>query len=124
MIDTSVTAFVGDRERPLALTPPLILELERTTGAGIGALVRRVLPGDFHMKDTAEVVRLALIGGGAEPAEAAALVETYVTARPLHVGHELATLILMALWSGKPAPAPQADPDAAAVLAALAGGAA
>ncbi|TFZ55916.1 gene transfer agent family protein [Methylorubrum sp. Q1] len=101
MSDTTVTAFLGDRDRAFDLTPQVI-ELERVTGTGIGALIRRVIAGDFHATDMPEIVRLGLIGGGEKPKDAAALVAAYVTGRPLAETHQLATLIALALWNGVP----------------------
>lgn len=92
--------FFGDREREFKLDPELILELERTTGTGIGELSRRVFGGAFRHRDLTETIRLGLIGGGETPEAAAALVRTYVHGRPLTEGHALAVAILGALWSG------------------------
>lgn len=105
MSDTAVTAFLGDQDRTFDLVPRL-LELERIVGAGTGAIVKRVVAGDFHAVDIASIVRLGLIGGGATPKEAAEITAEYVTARPLAEGHDLATLIVMTAWAGKPKPAP------------------
>ena len=68
MSDTTVTSFLGDRDRAFDLIPQVI-ELERVTGTGIGALIRRVIAGDFHATDMPEIVRLGLIGGGEKPKE-------------------------------------------------------
>lgn len=117
MSETAVTAFLGDRDRVFDLLPKLD-ELERIVGAGTGAIVKRIVAGDFHALDCPSVVRLALIGAGETPKEAAALTAEYVTARPLAEGHELASLIVMAAWAGtkkpapakvEPAPAPEHD---------------
>lgn len=99
MSDTRITAFL-DQERAFDLALHM-LELERVTGAGVGRVVARVISGEFHAADLGAVVRLGLIGGGETPQAAAALVETYVTGRPLTEGHALATQIVMALWAGK-----------------------
>ena len=69
-------AFFGDGERDFRVTPELIVELERKTGAGIGGLCRRLFAGDFKQVDVTETIRLALIGGGASPKDADALVAT------------------------------------------------
>lgn len=104
MSTTRITAFL-DQEREFDLSPKLE-ELERIVGAGTGIIVKRVIAGDFGVLDLQAVVRLALIGAGMVPKEAAALTADYVTARPLAEGHALATLIVMAAWSGAPEPAP------------------
>ena len=66
-------AFFGDGERDFLLTPEIIVELERKTGAGIGGLCRRLFAGDFKHADITETIRLGLIGGGTSPKEADAL---------------------------------------------------
>ena len=38
-------AFFGDGEKQFLLTPEMIVELERKTGAGIGGLCRRLFAG-------------------------------------------------------------------------------
>jgi len=91
-------AFFGDREREFSLTPHLIPELERVTGKGIGAIVDGIRRASFA--DLTNTVRLGLIGGGARPEEAQALVQTYVNAHPLGELHLLALDILTDLWSG------------------------
>lgn len=97
-------AFFGDREQDFSLTPHLIPELERLTGKGIGAIVEGIRRASFA--DLVNTVRLGLIGGGAHPEEAQALVQTYVSAHPLGELHLLALSILTDLWSG-----PEAQPD-------------
>lgn len=87
-------AFFGDAERRFALTSPLILELERKTSTGIGALSRRVFSSDFRHADLLEIVRLALVGGGTDPEEAAALVAAYAAPAPVMSTYALAVAIL------------------------------
>lgn len=98
-------AFFGDRERDFALTPHLIPELERLTGKPITALVENVRRAGYA--EIATTIRLALIGAGTKPDEAAALVAAYVPARPLGEAHLLAVAILTDLWVG-----PSASEDA------------
>jgi len=93
--------FFGDAERAFALTPELIGELERKTGAGIGGLCRRLFAGDFRHAEIIETIRLALIGGGTPPEEAAALVAAYAARRPLIEVYPLAVSILETAWFGK-----------------------
>lgn len=69
--------FFGDAEYAFKLSPDLVMELERKTGAGIGGLSRRFFAGEFSYRELTEVIRLGLIGGGTDPADAAALVTTY-----------------------------------------------
>lgn len=95
-----LTSFFGDAEREFGLTPILITELERTTGKGIGLLCSHVASGEFAFADIAETIRLALIGGGAQPQTAKELTGTYIPARPLAEAHALAADILNTLWIG------------------------
>lgn len=100
-------AFFGDTERTFALPPELIAELQRKTGMGIGSLCLRVPEGHFKHADLVEIIRLALIGGGTTPQEAAALADTYAAKRPLNEPYALAAAILQMIWSGTPAPKPE-----------------
>jgi hypothetical protein len=100
MTEITHRAFFGDGERTFKLTPELIVELERKTGAGIGGLCRRLFAGDFRHGDINETLRLALIGGGTSPKEADALVAAYAINRPLGETFPLAVAILEALYFG------------------------
>lgn len=93
--------FFGDAERDFLLTPPLILELERKTRTGIGALSRRVFSSDFRHADILEIVRLALIGGGTAPEEAASLIAAYAAPAPVMSIYPLAVAILEILMFGE-----------------------
>jgi len=96
-----VTAVFGDGEHRFHLVDPaLIAELERKTGAGIGGLCKRIFANDFRHADLSEVIRLALIGGGAKDVEADALVRTHFTRRPMIENQILAVSILEKLWFG------------------------
>lgn len=104
-----LVTFLGDGPRSFALTGPMIVELERLTGSGIGAVMQRVTGLEFRHADLVETIRLALIGGGASDQEAHAIVAAYVTDRPIREVHPLAAAILQHLWAG-PAPA-ETQPD-------------
>jgi hypothetical protein len=93
-------AFFGDAERDFRITPELVVELERKTGAGIGGLCRRLFAGDFKQADVTETIRLALIGGGTSPKDADALVAAYAVNRPFAEIYPLAVSILETLWFG------------------------
>lgn len=92
--------FFGDGERTFALTPELIVELERKTGAGIGSICKRVFAGHFAHADLVETIRLALVGGGASPAEAASLTDAYAVKRPFAEIFPLAVAVLETAWFG------------------------
>ncbi|RCW85431.1 gene transfer agent family protein [Phyllobacterium bourgognense] len=106
-------AFFGDKARTFALTPELIIELERKTGTGIAAFVARFMrvPMAFHFNDIVETIRLGLIGGGTSPEEAQSLVNAYVTPRPIAETLSLAIAILEAAWFGPAAPTVIAQDD-------------
>lgn len=97
-------AFFGEGDCSFALTPDLILELERKTGAGIGSLCLRFPEGNFRHAELVEIIRLALIGGGTTPQEAAAMADTYAAKRPLNESFPIAVAVLQAVWNGTPAP--------------------
>ncbi|MEO9335966.1 gene transfer agent family protein [Mesorhizobium sp. SB112] len=93
-------AFFGDGEKTFALPFELIEELQRKTGVGIGALFQRVRALQFGIADLSETIRLALIGGGTDPKEAAALVAAYVAKRPLADSIPIVFAILETVWFG------------------------
>ncbi len=92
--------FFGTGERAFTLTDPMVIELERLTETGIGALFGRMTRSDFRLFDLIEVIRLGLIGGGTSPEEAARLVATYAKDRPIGETLPLALDVLDARWSG------------------------
>ncbi|MDW5314081.1 gene transfer agent family protein [Rhizobium sp. PL01] len=96
------TAYFGDGKKTFALTPEMILELDRKTGVGIAALYGRFMRQDFHFNDMIELIRTGLIGGGTSPAEAQTLVDLYAKPRPVMEIFPLAFDILDARWNGKP----------------------
>jgi hypothetical protein len=100
MSELTHRAFFGDAEHDFCITPELIIELERKTGAGIGGLCRRLFAGDFRHADVTETIRLGLVGGGTAPKEADALVSAYASNRPLAEIYPLAVSILETLWFG------------------------
>jgi hypothetical protein len=98
--ETAVRAYFGDSERTFCLTLPMVFELERLTGVGVGALFERLTQRQFRQVDINETIRLALIGGGCNPVEVEPLVGAYVIGRPLSETYPLALSILEALWFG------------------------
>lgn len=108
-MSTTHREFFGDAEHNFRLTPKLIGELERLTGAGIGTLCKRLFAGDFGHGENIQTIRLGLIGGGADPQEAANLVAVYASDAPLGRVYPIAVSILEATWFGvdaKPEEAP------------------
>lgn len=96
----SHVTFFGDGEREFRLSPELIVELERKTGAGIGALCKRLFAGQFAHADVLETIRLGLIGGGEKPEVAASLIAAYAAPRPLIETYPLAVSVLEVAWFG------------------------
>lgn len=105
---TRVTKFFGDGEHEFQLTGPLIVELEAKAGAGIGTIFARLGASAFRHADILETIRLGLIGGGMAPAEAARLLATYGSNRPLAETLPVAVAVLEALFFGALSPAPGA----------------
>jgi Protein of unknown function (DUF3356). len=96
----TLRAFFGDRERAFTLTDPMIAELERQTGLGIGALYAKLINLGYSAQLLKETIRLGLIGGGTSPDEAAQLCAAYVENRPLAEIFPLAFEIMDARWNG------------------------
>lgn len=93
--------FFGDGEHMFSLPPALIIELERLTSSGIGGITRRLFAGEFHHAALLDTVRLALIGGGESPEDAAALVAAYAANRPVMEIYPLVVAILETVMFGK-----------------------
>lgn len=100
-------AFFGDSEYDFTLTDPMLAELERLTGLGIGAMYFQLINMAYPATILREIIRLGLIGGGTTPEEAKRLCDTYAANRPLSETFPLAFEIMHARWAGK------ADPVAA-----------
>jgi hypothetical protein len=99
-MSTTHREFFGDAEHDFRLSPKLIGELERLTGAGIGTLCKRLFAGDFGHGEIIQTIRLGLIGGGEDPQSAANLVAVYGEDAPLGRVYPLAVSILEATWFG------------------------
>lgn len=99
-MNTTHRAFFGDAEHVFTLTDPMIEELERITGSGVGALFLRLVGSQFHLGDLTAIIRLGLIGGGMNPQRAQELVAAYGVNAPLDQTFPLALDIITARWSG------------------------
>lgn len=95
-----VKQFFGDAEHEFHLPPDLVVELERKLGSGIGAIYRRFLNSEFGFSDLTEVLRLGLVGGGADPKDAAMLVTTYASRMTVMKLYMSALPVLDELMSG------------------------
>jgi hypothetical protein len=95
-------AFFGDGEHSFCLTAAMVIELERKTGAGIGALCTRIFARQFNQADLKETLRCALVGAGTDPKRAAELIAAYAVDRPISEIYHIAVAVLDALWFGLP----------------------
>ena len=95
-------AFFGDAEYSFRLTAAMVIELERKTGAGIGALCTRIFNRQFNQADLQETIRCALVGAGTDPKRAAELIAAYAVDRPISEIYPIAVGILETLWHGNP----------------------
>ena len=97
---TATETFFGDGRYRFNLTAPLVIELERSTGSGIGGMAKRIFANDYRYQEISELTRLTLIGGGQTPQRATELTEAYVHGQPLTASLALALTILEALFFG------------------------
>jgi hypothetical protein len=98
--EISARAFFGDRDQTFTLTDPLLSELERITGLGVGAIYYQFTSFAVPTETLREIIRLGLIGGGTAPHDAKRLVETYASNRPITELFPLAFAVLDARWTG------------------------
>ncbi|MCM2504087.1 gene transfer agent family protein [Aureimonas altamirensis] len=98
----SHTQFFGDQERTFMLAVPQIVELERQTGTGVGALAQRIMRREFALNELHQIIRLGLIGGGTDPKEATDLMAAYVYPRPIEEAQLIAINVISAAYFGTP----------------------
>lgn len=94
-------AFFGDGEHTFCLTDPMLAELERITGLGVGAMYFQMINMGYPATILREIIRLGLIGAGTAPEEAMRLCDAYASNRPLAETFPLAFDIMEARWTGK-----------------------
>lgn len=94
-------AFFGDGEYTFTLTDPMLVELEKLTGLGVGALYFQMLTLAYPAEYLREIIRLGLIGGGLNPEQAKRLCDAYAVNRPLAETVGLAFEIMAARWGAK-----------------------
>jgi Phage tail tube protein, GTA-gp10 len=73
-----------------------VFELEEKLEIGIAEIYNRLASDRWRLRDVSETVRLALIGGGMDPAAAVKKVRAYVFERPYKENVEMAKLLIMA----------------------------
>ena len=99
---TWVRRDFGGKPRRFELRIGEIRELEAERKAGVGAILSRLAYNQFFADDIRETVRLGLMGGGADEAEAHRLVIFYLEKRPLGENLQLAFDTLHAALNGVP----------------------
>lgn len=98
-------AEFGGEEREFRLPIGELMVLEETRDAGVAVVLARLSFGQWSIRDVTEVIRLGLIGGGADAATASRLVRLHVEGKPWELGGEnglamLAVKILAAATHG------------------------
>ncbi|MGO4838313.1 gene transfer agent family protein, partial [Rhizobiaceae sp. 2RAB30] len=73
----------ADGDYRFQLTYPAVIDWERENNRSLFATARAAAGGVWNARDVRELLRLALIGGGTEPAKALKLVRDYIEERPL-----------------------------------------
>lgn len=94
--DATITRAWADGDHAFRLGLAQLLELQEKTDAGPLELAMRLRAGRCRAQDPRETIRLGLIGAGATPHTALALVARYVDARPLLESVPLALDIITA----------------------------
>lgn len=100
MVATHVVRPFAGRSRTFQLTLGGVEELERLCDAGIGLIYGRLESRTFWVADIRETIRLGLVGGGLDDAEASRLVIATVDPRPLVEALPLAVAIVTAYAVG------------------------
>lgn len=112
--DASVTLAWADGNYTFRLAWAQLIELQEQCDAGPFVILQRLAAGTWRMEDVSHTIRLGLIGGGADPAKAIALVQRYVESRPPLENVMLARGILGIAVQGAPDEKPgEADGEAA-----------
>lgn len=76
--DASITLTWGDGDYTFRLAIGQLRELQEHTNAGPLVIWQRLRDGTWKADDVLQVLRLGLVGGGADPVKALRLVRTYV----------------------------------------------
>ncbi|WP_196258567.1 gene transfer agent family protein [Pelagibacterium limicola] len=77
-----ITLDWADGDYVFALRWGELIKLQEATDAGPFVVYERLGNGQWRLGDISHTIRLALIGGGTEPAKALRLVRDYVESRP------------------------------------------
>ncbi len=82
MRDASTTLPWADGNYTFRLGWGELIQLQEVCNAGPFEILKRLGIGTWRVQEISAVIRLALIGGGLEPAKALSLVQYYVEKRP------------------------------------------
>lgn len=104
--DSSITLPWADGDYTFRLGWGQLIELQEQCDAGPFVILDRLSRGTWRLNDISHTIRLALIGGGAEPGKALKLVRAYVESRPPLENVMLARGILGLAVQGAPDEAP------------------
>lgn len=96
-----ITAFIGDAERTLHLTPDMTVALEKYVRKPVGELYQNFAQHRAYVSDLFAIIFHGLIGGGMDDRAAFDLVETYIRPRPVMQNWRLAFDVLEYAWSGE-----------------------
>lgn len=102
MRDAMVTFDWADGTHSFRLAWGQLAELQEKCDAGPYVVLQRLHNGEWRIEDIINIIRLGLIGGGMEPAQALKLVRRYVEARPPMENLIPAQVILSAALTGAP----------------------
>lgn len=102
MRDATVTFDWADGTHSFRLAWGQLAELQEKCDAGPYVVLQRLHSGEWRIEDVSNIIRLGLIGGGMEPAQALKLVRRYVEARPPMENLIPAQIILSAALTGAP----------------------
>ena len=94
--DASIDLDWADGPHTFRLAWGELRQLQEKCDAGPFVILSRLRGGTWRVDDISETIRLGLIGGGARPGDALALVRDYVESRPPLENLMLATGILSA----------------------------
>lgn len=108
--DGSVSLNFADGTYTFALHWGELRQLQEATDAGPFVIYQRLGSGSWRVEDISSTIRLGLIGGGATPEKALALVRDYVESRPPMETRALALGILGTALMGAPDELPGEQP--------------
>jgi hypothetical protein len=98
--DATIRLEWGDGEHTFRLAILQLEELQEKLDLGPEEIAERLLGITWRTQHVREVLRIGLIGGGAKPEEALALVKRYVDQSPWTANKHIARAVLLAALVG------------------------